>query len=80
MLVLKDSEFTRAKEELFKLFDAEDVALYNSLPSEDQRKVVNYYTDGKDKKTNAKKFYKGIYNLMCYYRDIKINQQALDQY
>lgn len=77
VLVLKED--VKGKEELFKLFDAEDVALYNTLPSEDQRKVVSYYIEWKDKKTNAKKFYKGIYNLMCYYRDIKIMNTVLLQ-
>lgn len=76
-LVLKEG--AKDKEELFKLFDQEDVALFNSLPSEDQAKVVNYYTEGKDKKINAKKFYKGTVNLMRYYRDLKIVDVILEQ-
>ena len=89
-LVLKDTENPKIQAELFSAFDrnnkSEKRELFASLPSDKQKKVLGYYkaASEEEKQTgkpfNEKAVLKGVYNLISYYTNLKINEDALEQY
>jgi hypothetical protein len=79
-MTLSPGEAAQVKADLFAIFDQEDKTLFAGLPPARQAKTLAYYAEGRKEQTNKKKLYKGVYNLMAYYRDIVINENALAQY
>jgi len=73
-----------AKTDLFATFErngkTEKKEIFTKLPAEQQKKVLSYYQIGKNEQPNEKVLMKGVYNLMNYYINLKINEDALAQY
>lgn len=83
-LVLKESENPKTQSDLFEAFDrnnkSEKRDIFAKLSQDQQKKVLAYYKNAKAEQPNEKAVLKGVYNLMSYYINLKINEDALVQY
>jgi len=84
LLVLKDNEYPQLQTEFFAAFDrnnkSEKRNRFLTLPSDKQKKTLEYYNSAKTEQSDEKAVIKSVNNLMSYYINLKINEDALDVY